>query len=194
MSRRFTLLTALLFLLALAGCSASGAASPEAAATQRIAESIEDGVVNDLQSIEALQQQSFGDSVYVVLSYRRMWNNRDETCLVAYETYQQPLRGWFSPGGSGSCTNNRAEPSATGLKIFGGTQIGQDPGEPDVSFVLGWANDDRIVKVDISWSDGYRQLAEVENGTVLAIREGEAQVKSTVSLTESGEPVDVIRR
>ncbi len=67
----------LLILLLLTACQGTGSASAEQAAVQQIVKHPAAGEVIDPGSIEVVQSQSFEGSNYVVLSYERMWNNRD---------------------------------------------------------------------------------------------------------------------
>lgn len=185
----------ILFLLAslLAGCGGVGG-SAEKAAADYVINMKSDEAVNDPRSIEILQTQSFEDSTYVVLSYRRKYAGNDETCLVLYETHRELFRGWVSTGGGGACATQEDEAAADVLRFSGGTSFRREQNKPPVSHALGKVSDPAIVKVDITWEDGQVQQAQVVNNSVLAMRTGEAQVRNAVGLDQEDEVIFTFNR
>ncbi len=185
---------AALILLLLTGCQGTGSASAEQAAALQFVKNPPAGAVIDPGSIEVLQSQPFEGSTYVVLSYERMWNNRDEACLMMTETHHEPLFGWIAGSGAGACaergseTTNASDP----LHLSGGIHSRADQKRPPISHVLGRVNDPAIVKVRVVWKDGQSQEAQVVGSSFVIIRAGGVGMKSAEGLNSENTVVYTI--
>jgi hypothetical protein len=192
--RKFYFRIVMLTLFLLAGCQGRGSASADQAAVQQILRSPANGAVVDPTSFKVLQTQAFESSSYIVLSYNRTWNNRDETCLAMHETHYELLTGWVAGSGAGACSDRRAEGQAVKdpMHLSGGTQIRKDQQKSDLSHVLGAANDPAITRVRITWQDGQMQEAKVVNGSFLAMRTGKVELKTAEGFNQENALVYVV--
>ncbi len=183
-------------ILLLVGCQGSGSASTDEAVTQQILKQPPAGAVIDPASIEVLQTQAFEGSQYVVVSYQRMWNNRDETCLAMLETHYEFLTGWIAGSGGGACTERDRKSTNAGdpIHLSGGTQMRADQKKPDISHVLGKVNDPVITKVRVTWRDGQSQEAEVIKGSFIALRTGRAEISTAQGISSENDVVYELRR
>jgi hypothetical protein len=178
------ILTFSFFVFLLTGCQGKIGDSAEQAAARQILHPSGDGAVVDPGSIEKIQEQELDNDTYIVLSFARTINSRNEKCLMMYQMHHELFGGWAAGSGSGSCTEIGAADakSVEPLQLSGGTLHGADQTEPDVSFVLGRVHDDAIVKVIITWKDGLLQETPVIKGSFLAIRSGMVELKSAAGM------------
>lgn len=189
-TKLFYLTAAILSLLFLAGCQGAGSASAGQAAAQSIIKNPPAGAAIDPGSIEVLQSQEFEDSTYVLVSYQRIWNDRNEKCVAMYETHRDVITGWTAGSGAGSCTERKDLENASGpMHLSGGTHFRKDQNKPDISHVLGRTNTPDIVKVRIVWKDGQSQEARVVNNSFFAIRTGKVELKTAEGFNEKGTKV-----
>jgi hypothetical protein len=166
-------------------CQAAGSPSAGQAAAETLLAHPGEGVVVDPDSIAVVQTHALEPSTFVVLAYQRMWNERDEQCLVLYETHYQMFAGWSSSGGAGMCSERKTTGENTGnqpLHVSSGMTNRSGQNQPDFSYVLGKINDPRITKVMVTWDDGQAQEAQVANNTFAAVRTGRVEMKGTDGL------------
>jgi hypothetical protein len=188
-------ITAVLTLLLLAGCQGTGSATAGEAAAQSVIKNPPPGAAVDPGSIQVLQNQVFENSTFVVLSYNRIWNDRNERCVAMYETHRNLLTGWAAGSGAGSCTErNNSEETSDPMHLSGGTLFRKDQNKPDISHVLGRTSGPEIVKVRLVWKDGQSQEAQVINNSFFAIRTGKVELKTAEGLNENGTKVYEINR
>ncbi len=192
--RKQTLIPLLLLSLVLAllaGCQDRGEVSPEDAAALQLIRMEQPDVVIDPNSIDFLQSQELDGRVYVLYTYNRNWNGRNQQCLAVTDTYQNLFSGWFAENGSASCPERDLEGvQATGvIDTFGGTFFHQGKQDMEHTFASGRVNQPEIVRVRVAWDDGLAQEAAVEQGAFLAIRSGEASIKAAVGLNEAGNEI-----
>ncbi len=178
-------------LLLLTGCQRAGESSAERAATQQIIRHPADGEILNPNTIEVLQTQVFEEDTFVVVSYQRNWNSRDEDCLMLVETHHELINGWVSGGGSGTCTETEVGvvKSANPMHLSGGTRFRGDQNKTDISHVMVRVNDPAIVRVSITWDDGQMQEGQVVKGIFVAMRAGKEEVKTAAGLNEQNELV-----
>jgi hypothetical protein len=183
MKRTFiTFAVSILTLSFFTACQAAGKPSAEQAAADMILAHPGEGVVVDPNSITGVQTQALDASTYVVITYQRMWNDRDELCLVLYETSYQMFTGWSSNGGGGMCSERETageEAVQQPLHVSTGMTNRSDQNKPDFSYVLGKIYDPQIKTVMVKWKDGQAQEAQVVDNTFTAIRSGRVEMKNT---------------
>jgi hypothetical protein len=174
-----------------------GAATPEAAALQTVINSpaVMPNFQVDVASASVRQSIQFMDHFLVMVGFQGVQLGNDampgqQRCLFTYQVLRTRLGGWATGSGGGSCTvavnpNSGPEPMSIGASNYGGN----NPADPGYSTVDGEVNQQDIINVIVTWEDNQVQNASVINGTFIAPRQGQHQMKQVDGLNEAGQVV-----
>lgn len=179
----------------LVGCVGGdlGAFSAEDAAVRFGTEQMSEGVVVDPQSIEVRQVREVDDNKFVLFSFTRMMNNHQERCLMLYETHRTIMQTWASGSGGGGCGGSIDGTEEALPLIEAGGGMGTSSDDPlGHSHSYGLINDDRIVKVRVTWDDGNIFETDVINSSYLIMRSGQIEVGQVEGLDADGAVVEKV--
>lgn len=174
---------------ALSGCVAPGAAfSPEAAVQQAVLRDPGPDIITDPTTVQILQRAEVDGKTLVMLSFGAAHSDLGGmSCLYLYEARWSLLGGWRSGSGGGSCSTALAENEP--LSIGAGQTSGSSPFDPGYSTVYGQVFSPDITAVRVTWKDSQVSVAEVVNGSYLAVRSGKFEMVRVEGLNTEGETV-----
>lgn len=181
-------------LLILTGCVPPGSAfSPENAAANFATQTMSFNATIISESIQVRQKIEWIDqTTMVMVSFDRLIDGRQESCLMTYETRRGPLGFWTAGGGGGGCGSpiDQAgfDPSQP-LDIGGGQNGGSTPADPGFSYVNGLVYQDDIQLVRVTWDDNQQQTVQVINESYLALRAGQFSWQAVEGLNAAEEVV-----
>lgn len=185
----------LLFLLwVLSACSAlPGASTPADAALQDMERQAARGGEGQLvaDSTRVRQSVPVEQAVYVMITYQRLIENRQEDCRMTYLTTRRLLQ-WMVRGAGGGCegflTSGTTPEVPPALSISGGITSGSTLGS-SYSEVDGLVNHSDITHVRVTWNDGLVQTAAVVDQSYLVGRTGEQTYQTVEGLNAAGDVV-----
>lgn len=168
----------LLTILLLTGCVPPGSAfSPENAAANFATRTMGFNATIISESVQVRQKIEWTDrTTMVMVSFDRLIDSRQESCLMTYETRRESLGMWSAGGGGGGCTSQIGQAGfdpGQPLDVGGGQNGGSTPADPGFSYVNGLVYQDDIQRVRVTWDDGQQQTVEVTNKSYLALRAGQ---------------------
>lgn len=193
MKKQFVYGLALVLLaMLLPGCMGREAFSAEDAAMKFGIENMREGAVVDQETVVIRQVREMDETTkYVLFSFDRQMNNRQERCLMLYETHRNPFGMWYSGSGGGGCGGpvDGAAEEIPAIDSGGGSSAGSD--DPlGTSQAYGIVNDDKIVKVRVTWDDGAIFDADLVNSSYLIMRDGQFQTTMIEGLDADGAVVE----
>ena len=178
--------------LALAACSGIALSfSPEQAVMQGVLNNPRPNAVVDATSVKALQRLEAAGKTFVIVSNQQQADGHIEDCLWLMEARRSPILGWVSGSGGGSCSGQVGGDPAPRepLSVGSGTMSGDSATDPGISQTYGKVNQDDIVKVRVTWSDGQVQEVAVVHASYAAIRAGKFNMTRVEGLNEKDEAV-----
>jgi hypothetical protein len=193
MKIRFLFFVVISLLLAACG-PAVGAFTPEDAALNDLSNSamrpMEGQIVTD--SVEVRQSVQVENSVFVLLTYQRTIENRQENCRMTYQT-ERRLGRWTVGAAGGGCEgfvdSEGSEPPPPSDLSIGAGQSSSGPMHPGYSHVEGFVNNLDITQVRVTWEDRLVETVNVVNETFLTARTGQLRYESVEGLNTAGEVV-----
>lgn len=187
-------LAILLLAIMLYGCSGGEAFSAEDAAVKFGIENMHEGAVIDQESITIRQVREIDENIkYVLFSFQRQTNGRQERCLMLYETRRTPLGFWSSGSGGGGCGGPIAGIEEEIPAIDSGAGISTNSDNPlGTSQAYGLVNDENIVKVRVTWDDGAIFDADLVNSSYLIMRDGQFETTMIEGLDADGAVVEKV--
>ncbi len=185
----------LLIAFALSGCVVppDSAFSPEGAATNFAARVMGLNATVIPESFQVRQKIEWTrQTTMIMVSFDRLIDGRQESCLMTYETRRGPLGLWSAGGGGGGCSapvDQAGMNPRQAMDVGGGNNGGSNPADPGFSYVNGLVYQDDIVQVRVTWEDGQQQAVKVINKSYLALRAGQFAWKNVEGLNAAEEVV-----
>jgi hypothetical protein len=183
----------LLLSLIVVGCSPRGgvAFSPEQAAVQGAVAMMQNPGIIDQSSIVVRQTVSINDKTFVMVSYERSIEGRQEKCTSMHEVRKSPFGSWYSGSGGGGCSGQIGGPPEplAGLEMGGGSSGSSSPTDPGYSYVYGLVHQEDIASARVTWDDETTMEGPVVNGSYIVIRTGTVQYRKVEGLNAEGEVV-----
>jgi hypothetical protein len=194
--KKLWIICLILAALLLTACQSGGdvAVSAEKAAIDASIRLWQTNAVIDSNSFQIRQKQKIEGVTFVMLSFDRFTEGRDEQCLGLFQAEFRLLAGgWFAGNGGGSCYGVAAgEEIPEGLPpvdIGAGTSSSSRPTDPGFSEVNGLVHQDDIRKIRVTWNDGMTQEVDVINDSYLSVRTGSFQHQKIEALDADGNVV-----
>ena len=187
MKARYFIFTILLTTM-LAACGGI-ALSPETAAINAVANSVDHNVTINRESIQVHQSVEVDDELrVVVLTFSQIRaGSGAENCLYTYEIAKR-IYGWAPKGGGGGCsTPPGIAEERVDLESGAGQSGSSEPGDLGFSEVHGFVNNPEITMVRVTWNDDQANETAVVNNTFVAFRVGMFDMKNVEGLSEGGE-------